>query len=942
MLSEKAQKIWDLKYARTREDGSKEPFETGAWRVANFIASAEKEYNKTDLEIIELAANYYRLITNLMFLPGGRILANAGTNITNNFNCFVLPIGDSRQSIYEALGDSAEIFATGGGIGYNLSDVREKGALVKGTGGKASGPLSFMELFDTTGEVISQASRRGAQMGILDCDHPDIQAFIDYKSIPNTKNERLYYELKNKLEDKIIARQVADILIDNQLTHFNISVGLTDDFMKAVIEDKDWNLTSRVDGAVVKTIKAKDLMRQIAESAWRSGDPGVIFLDKHEASNMTPYLGKIRATNPCFHGDMQLLTSNGYKDFFSLNLAEEPVTLINAEGEESIGKVWYSGKKDIVELRLSNGNKIKSTPDHVYKLIDGSFDQAQNLKGKQLYPYINKPDYVSGLYSIFGFVQGDGNLTRLNSNVHKGVEFNLNKKDYEVSLLLEDFGYKYTIHSERVIYVSDIRGQLKELGFSAKPLPERVFPTTYDDWELREKAGFLQGCFSANGCVNNRGRITYKSTCKEFINKLKEILQRDFAIDSYITTNKSHPVEFSNGTYTVKESYDLNISRFDEKVRFFNRINFIQAYKTELLAECLFDMAPYVTSIKEDGQSDVYDFSEPKTNWGVVEGFVVHNCAEIGLLPYEPCCLGSINLAEMIEDGQISEKKLAWTVTMAIRFLDDVHTINKTPVEKVNIAAKQTRRLGLGVLGWADTLVKLGIPYDSAKALELAEEVMKSIDAVAWGTSQYLAEERGPFEAYRKDSVVAISPNISNDTPLRNVAVTAIAPTGSISLLCDVNSGIEPFFALTYTRYITEGVGNVIKDKIVEVNPYVKDFIWKRLNEMEDDPNNFNLSDEESMLAFYVNQVKETGTLSKEIDIESVFKTAGEISWKAHIDMQAAFQKWTSNAVSKTINMPNSATIEDIENAYIYAWQAGLKSVALYRDGSKSFQILNK
>lgn len=447
-------------------------------------------------------------------------------------------------------------------------------------------------------------------MGILDCDHPDIQAFIDYKATPNAKNERLYYELKSKLQDKEIARQVADILIDNQLTHFNISVGLTDDFMEAVIEDKDWNLISRVDGTTVKTIKAKDLMRQIAESAWRSGDPGVIFLDKHEAANMTPYLGKIRATNPC---------------------------------------------------------------------------------------------------------------------------------------------------------------------------------------------------------------------------------------------------------------------------------------------------------------------------------------AEIGLLPYEPCCLGSINLAEMIEDGQISEKKLAWTVTMAIRFLDDVHTINKTPVEKVNEAARQTRRLGLGVLGWADTLVKLGIPYDSAEALELAEEVMKSIDAVAWGTSQYLAEERGPFEAYNKDNIVPISPNINNELPLRNVAVTAIAPTGSISLLCDVNSGIEPFFALTYTRYITEGVGNVIKDKIVEVNPYVeKYFRWQAsadIREFDD------VEVDEILECLKVTGSFPTWVPENHLDI---FRTAGEISWKAHIDMQAAFQKWTSNAVSKTINMPNSATVEDIENAYIYAWQAGLKSVALYRDGSKSFQILNK
>jgi ribonucleoside-diphosphate reductase alpha chain len=610
MLSEKAQKIWQLKYAITKKDGTKETWEEGIFRVAHYVASAEKEYGADDTEVMELAKDYYRMMINKMFIPGGRILANAGTNIRNNFNCFILPIGDSRQEIYQALGDSGEIFAHGGGIGYNFSDVREKDASVKGTGGKASGPLSFMELFDTTGEVISQASRRGAQMGILDCDHPDIQDFIDFKAKPNAKNVRLISEISNSFsanfdnEGFVDSAQaiVESVLVDNQLTHFNISVGLTDAFMEAVINDEDWNLTSRVDGSVVKTIKAKDLMRQIAESAWRSGDPGVIFLDKHEKGNMTPYLGKIKATNPC---------------------------------------------------------------------------------------------------------------------------------------------------------------------------------------------------------------------------------------------------------------------------------------------------------------------------------------AEIGLLPYEPCCLGSINLAEMIEDGVISEKKLAWVTTMAIRFLDNVHTLNYVPVEKVNQAAKQTRRLGLGVMGWADTLVKLGVPYDSQEGLALAEEIMKSIDNVAWGTSHFLAEERGSFEAYNKNNIVPISPHILNDAPLRNVAVSAIAPTGSIALLCDVNSGIEPFFALTYTRYITEGVGNVIKDKIVEVNPHVEQFL----------KDNIVLESERQEIR---DHLLKYGDFPEKAYGADIFSTAGNISWKAHIDMQAAFQKWTSNAVSKTINMPNEATIEDIENAYIYSWQAGLKSVALYRDGSKSFQILNK
>jgi ribonucleoside-diphosphate reductase alpha chain len=617
VLSENAEKIWKLKYARTKEDGTKETWEEGCWRVAYYVASAEKEYGATDEEVLELAKDFYRMMVNLLFIPGGRVLANAGTNIKNMFNCFVVPVEDSRVGIYKALGTSAEIFAHGGGVGYNFSKLRERGASISSTGGKASGPLSFMLLFDETGEVIQQASRRGAQMGILNIDHPDIESFINYKSIPNDKNRRLIKEIRDNLDRKITsipgnysieAEQVArHILTDNQLTHFNISVGITDDFMKAVDEDAEWNLTSRVDGSVTKTLKARDLMYRIAESAWRSGDPGVLFLDRMESGNMVPYLGKLDATNPC---------------------------------------------------------------------------------------------------------------------------------------------------------------------------------------------------------------------------------------------------------------------------------------------------------------------------------------AEVTLLPNEPCCLGSINLSAMIEDGVVSEKKLSWVTTMAVRFLDNVHTINQTPIEEVNEAAKNTRRLGLGVMGWADLLVKLGIPYDSQEAISLAEEVMKSISTVGWGTSQYLAEERNPFKAYDKERVINIAPHILSDgDAVRNVAITSIAPTGTIAILAGVNGGIEPFFALTYTRYITEGVGNVIKDKITEVNPYLVGYFARKWD-------TYTTEQHEEILE----AIKQTGKIPEWVsqDDKEVFKVAGNINWKSHIDMQAAFQKYVDNSISKTINMPNETTVYDIMDAYMYAWRAGLKSIALYRDNSKAFQILNK
>jgi len=199
-LSPTAQKIFKAKYAKTLPNGKIEEWEQTAARVGEYVARAEKDPNK----YLQCVADFTKLISDRVFIPGGRVLANSGTDIKNLFNCFVMPIEDSRESIYDTLKKAAEIFAWGGGIGYNFSKIRAEGAPVKTTGGKASGPVSFMELFDTTGEVISQASRRGAQMGILNCDHPDIMKFIEHKNALNTRNKRIMAEVeKAYAEDEV-------------------------------------------------------------------------------------------------------------------------------------------------------------------------------------------------------------------------------------------------------------------------------------------------------------------------------------------------------------------------------------------------------------------------------------------------------------------------------------------------------------------------------------------------------------------------------------------------------------------------------------------------------------------------------------------------------------------------------------------------------------------
>lgn len=555
ILSPTAKRIHELKYAQTLENGKKETWAQTVHRVSAYIASAEKN------EATELAfmAQLYEVMFERMFLPGGRVLANAGTNIGNMFNCFVLPIEDSRVGIYEALKKAAEIFAWGGGIGHNFSTLRAKGSEVKGTGGEASGPLSFMSLFDQTGEVISQASRRGAQMGILNIDHPDIETFINIKNKLDGRNIRLMEEYKRNLENAGLdtdGREYFEImkktLADDQLTHFNISVAVTDDFMLRVdAGDKE----------------AENTLRLIAENAWRNGDPGIFFIDRANQDNMVNYLGDIKATNPC---------------------------------------------------------------------------------------------------------------------------------------------------------------------------------------------------------------------------------------------------------------------------------------------------------------------------------------GEIPLLDYEACCLGSINLVKFVIEGHFNWHDLETTVRIAVRALDNIHDLSYTSIVEINEATQDTRRLGLGVMGLADTLEELGLEYDSKEANNFCNEVAKFIGREAWRASMDLAEEKGTFPAYIEEHInwELIDKFDLDRRPVRNVAVTSIAPTGSIALLADVNGGIEPFFARKYRRNITEGVGNTAKE-----------------------------------------------TLDQEATSETV-KTAHEISWEDHIKMQATWQDWIDNAVSKTINMPENVTVEDIMEAYKYAWELGLKGITVYRDKSKLFQVL--
>lgn len=974
-LTDNARKVLHRRYIRTDIHGNEvETEQEMFWRVAWHVAEAEELLNG---DRQQWAERFFDMLTKLEFLPNSPTFTGAGTPLGQLAACFVLPIEDDMGKvdggIFDTLRNAALIQQTGGGNGFAFSRLRPKGAPVHSSSGIATGPVGFLNVYDKAfGEIAQGGTRRGANMAVLRVDHPDIREFIKCKA------------------------QEGDI------ENFNISVGATDTFMRAVANDEEYELVNPQDGEIWDTVNARELFDEVVKYAHRNGEPGMLFLDAANRENPVPHLYELEATNPCVTGDTLIYTADGMRRARELaaDRAPESVVVDSRFGVEALqpaSRVFATGTKDVYRVATREGYELRLTENHKVMTPNGWVEAGSLQPDDEVFILDRRGEFGTDgseeLGLVLGWLVGDGTVNQVRAvlSFFGEEKAEIAPTIAEAVTALVDTDRTYGAHPTRnypvglteiedrdeVRIQSDrLRLLAVEYGLDEEKLqvPDVIFKGT----EATQRA-FLRALFTADGTVLDGGEkgcsIRLTSVSYELLQDVQRVLL-NFGIASRIYRERRsggiRQLPDGQGGYTeyyCQAYHELAISK-DNLVRFARQVGFLSGAKQSALLDYLNRMTrgPYrerftarVVSVEHDGKEMVYDLNQPTTNSFVANGFVVHNCGEQWLGPYENCCLGSINLARHIvwedETARIDWDKLAETARTATRFLDDVVTSNKyvPAVPELREAAERARRIGLGIMGLADVLYAMRVRYGSHEGQELAAQLMEWVRYHSMLESIELSEERGPFKAiegsiYDPDNVTWQPPtplepyqhdwrrpDVTWNTVLtgikkhgiRNAAQTTVAPTGTLSTVSGVEGyGCEPVFALAYVRHVHEG------DETLDLM-YTSPLFDQALAQA-----GFS-EDERHDIAETVSQ---HGTCQDveavPADFRDVFVVSSDITPKEHVRMQAALQAFVDNSLSKTINFPETASVGDVAEAYQLAWELGCKGITVYVTGSREKVVL--
>jgi len=880
--------------------------------------------------------------------------------------CFILGLDDNLDSISNLQTQEIKIFSQGSGAGSNLSNLRSMGEPLS-RGGMASGPLSFMRAYDSWAGIIKSGGtqRRASKLQRLDIDHPDVfngkedgSDFISYKSREEEK--------ARVLVDGGLTVDEAYTTVSGQ--NCNLTVGVTDAFMKAAVEKQPWTLKYVLSKKPAKTFPASQILDSIAANAWKCGDPGLQFDDRINEWNSVPKFGKIRSSNPCQPGWARVLTPDGIRTFGTIDVGS---TIWSGKRWTKVTKKVATGCKPVFGFMtragtfygtkdhriVQNGSKVRAD---VAETIDITSCGMANLDTNEY--KVSAQDVMDGL------VFGDGMVHKASVSLPPVLCVGENDHDYfdsEVAHLFE----KSREGLSRFAW-------LVTTTISREECPrtyERTVPDRFLFGKPMTVRGFLRGLYSANGSVVS-SRVTLKASSRQVVEAVQMMLSV-LGIKSYYTINKEHDVEFSNGTYTCKESYDVNIST--DRSAFRDLIGFIQQDKQKRLYEACkrplnekkVKTSYEIVEVASFGRMNVFDITvdDPEhTYW--TDGLLVSNCAEVMAPDNNACNLLSLNLLSFVSvpDGIFFEDEFLAAVRLSIIAQDILVEISSYPTPEVDKNSKALRPLGLGFCNLGGLAMSLGLPYDSEAARSWAGGITALMTATAFSTSMDIADVKGSFSEFeenRKAMVGILRKHKSrleammekqlsqNDLMekaltvwnklvqdihtrgVRNSQVTLVAPTGTVGIMMDAaTGGIEPALWLTLTKKMASGGEAHI------INSAAKTAL---------DALHYPKEDQEKILKYIEENGTIEGSVLRDHDLP-VFDCAypsGKgvrfISPMGHLMMMAAVQPLISGSISKTVGCPNDTTVDQIRDIYINSWKLGLKAVIVYRQGSKIIQPLS-